>query len=280
MNSISKETIFSLFIPAFSEREKEIFLQWLLEDLFDGKRIQSLSKREGDLLLLSIERINKGEPIQHVTGKAHFYDLILKSDKRGLIPRPETEELVHAALEKAKPSAAIHVLDICTGSGCIPLAIKANRPFWTVEGWDISELALDLAKENCQEQKLEVGWKTVDILSENLPKKNTWDIIVSNPPYIPLADKKDMSPTVVDFDPALALFVEDQDALVFYDRIAKFAFQNLKEAGYLGFEIHHQKGIEIVQILENLGFKEVSLIQDLNNNDRFVWGVKKPLLSD
>lgn len=280
MNPISKETIFSLFIPAFSEREKEIFLQWLLEDLFEGKSLTGIGNLERELLISSINRINEGEPIQHVTGKAHFYDLILKSDKRGLIPRPETEELVHAALGKASPNTAFCVLDICTGSGCIPLAIKANRPLWTLEGWDISEEALNLAQENAEQQGLEVCWKIRDILQSEDSSGNSWDMILSNPPYIPNADKSEMSPTVLDFDPALALFVADDNALVFYQKIGEFAFRYLNPNGFLGFEIHHQKGNEVVQLMERIGFVEVSLIQDLNNNDRFVWGLKKPLFSE
>jgi len=257
----------------WSDREKRTQLSWLVEDLFDKSLQHNLSSEELEQLSKAIDQLNAGKPIQHVTGIAHFYDLTLRSDKRGLIPRPETEELVHRALSYLNTCTHPRVLDVCSGSGNIPIAIKHNHPEAEVLAMELSSEALDLSKLNAEKWKTEIRWLHHDALLE-WPEMEVMDIITSNPPYIPESDKTEMDKNVLDHDPAMALFVPNTDPLKFYKALTENGFMYLKKEGWLAMEIHHSYGEEVKVLGEEAGFQYVEVIQDLNGNDRFVWAKK------
>ena len=239
---------------------------------------------ESDLLFFRsiVKRLLKNEPFQYIVGNAHFYGLELNSDKRALIPRPETEELVEWV--KGVYMDDIQVLnfaDICTGSGCIALALKSIFPNSKISGTDISLEALQLARENASKTGLDVDFKQFSALDEvEYDEKanfqlESFDCWVSNPPYIPEKEKKLMAENVLEFEPHLALFVSDEKALVFYDKIAQMAIKYLKSKGNLFFEIHENLANETKVLLENIGFQNVEIRKDLQGKDRMIKAVKK-----
>ena len=187
-----------------------------------------------------------------------------------MIPRPETEELVEWILLNIKKINP-HVLDIGTGSGCIAITIAKHFHYATVEGWDISDEALEIAKENARLNQVAVQFSKVDVLKEHFSEKK-YDIIVSNPPYIKESEKGIMDENVLQFEPHEALFVPNEEALIFYDRIANIAKKQLNEGGMLYFEINHSKGEDIVQLLKSKNFKDVQLKNDISGNNRMVRG--------
>lgn len=219
-----------------------------------------------------VNRLNNNEPIQYILGRTEFYGLDFKINRSVLIPRPETEELVEWILldiNKINP----HILDIGTGSGCIAIALAKKMRYATVEGWDISEGALAVAKENASLNKVSVQFNNVDVLTTQHTNKY-YDIIVSNPPYIKEHEKEQMEKNVLDFEPHLALFVPNDDALIFYDRIADIAMNQLNNNGILYFEINQAKGYEVVQMLRNKSFANVELKKDISGNNRMVRAMK------
>ncbi len=226
---------------------------------------------ESELLkfLYGIKQLKKNRPIQYVAGKTWFYDIEIKVREGVLIPRPETEELVAWIIQDC--SSMISILDIGTGSGCIPLAVKNKLKDSIVYGFDISQKALGIAKENAALLGLEIQFSAFDILNwELFPQENKFDVIVSNPPYIPVSDKQMMHKNVLDYEPDLALFVSNDDPLVFYKSIVEFAYLNLNLSGKLFLEIHESYGCEIMEVLKDSGFTNIELRQDLQGKDRMV----------
>lgn len=234
----------------------------------------NLEISESELLkfLYGIKELKKNCPIQYVAGKTWFYDLEIKVREGVLIPRPETEELVHWIINDSK--SPLIILDVGTGSGCIPLAIKNKIRDSIVFGFDISQQALDLASENADLLELDIKFSRFDILNwKSFPQENRFDIIVSNPPYIPVSDKKKMHKNVLDYEPDLALFVPNNDPLVFYKSIAEFAYFNLNPCGKLFLEIHESYGTEIIEMLRCSGFSNIELRRDLQGKNRMVKAV-------
>lgn len=215
-----------------------------------------------------IERLQKFEPIQYILGETEFYGLPYVVNQNVLIPRPETEELVELILNENK-SDSLSILDIGTGSGCIAISLKKHLPNSIVEGWDISTGALKVAMLNSKKNLTDVIFNQVDILSD-YPDKMTFDVIVSNPPYVLDSEKSDMHTNVLGYEPHTALFVPDNDPLLFYNRIADVATQLLTNGGKLYFEINRMKGQEISQMLESKNFSNIQLIKDISGNDRIV----------
>ncbi len=239
---------------------------------------------ESDLLFFRsvVKRLLNNEPFQYIVGNAHFYGLELISDKRALIPRPETEELVEWVKEVyLNNSKGLTIVDICTGSGCIALAIKSIFSESKIYGTDISSEALQLAKENANKTGLDVEFKQFSALDEvEYDQKGnfqleSFDCWVSNPPYIPEEEKKLMAENVLEFEPHLALFVPDEKVLVFYDKIAQMALKYLKSNGNLFFEIHENLANETKGLLEKIGFQYVEIRKDLQGKDRMIKAVKK-----
>jgi release factor glutamine methyltransferase len=222
----------------------------------------------------SVKRLKKYEPVQYITGETDFLDLKLKVTPATLIPRPETEELVMWVAEHLN-SSGMHVLDIGTGSGCIALGIKSRNPEVIAEAWDVSDEALKTAKENAETNNLDVKFEKVDILNFEPDEKYTgrYDVIVSNPPYVRESEKELMEKNVLDYEPHLALFVDDSDPLLFYRVIAVIAKKLLKKGGMIFFEINEAFGDETKKLLENYGYSSVEVKKDINGKDRMVKAV-------
>ena len=188
-----------------------------------------------------------------------------------MIPRPETEELVDWVVNSYKENSEIKVLDLCTGSGCIALAIKSQLPKSKISGVDVSKEALSLANENAYNLDLEVTFLEQDILESTLKlSKTKFDCWVSNPPYIPESDKADMADNVLKYEPGLALFVDNHLPIIFYERIAEHGLRHIKKGGSLFFEIHECFGQEVTFLLKNKGYVDVEIRKDLQGKDRMV----------
>ena len=215
-----------------------------------------------------VERLQRFEPIQYILGETEFYGLPFTVNQDVLIPRPETEELVELILNENKETKPC-ILDIGTGSGCIAISLQKHLPEAPVTAWDISEKALAVAALNSKNNSVNVTFNQVDILSD-YPTDHSFDIIVSNPPYVLDSEKKNMHANVLDYEPHTALFVADNDPLLFYNRIADVAIQLLTDGGKLYFEINRAKGQETIKMLENKNFSEIRLIKDISGNDRMV----------
>lgn len=216
-----------------------------------------------------MERIERGEPIQYVLGTARFYGMDLKVDSRVLIPRPETEELVDMIVARFKNREDLKVLDIGTGSGAIAIALSRNLPFSDVTGIDLSEGALQVAWENAADLHARISLIHADIFKW-MPEPDSLDIVVSNPPYIPEEEKSDMETNVLDYEPASALFVPDSDPLLYYRRIAEVASVGLRVDGRIYFEINPRFAEQIKKMLEERGYLDVEVTQDISRRDRFV----------
>ena len=233
------------------------------------KANDAISESQMLLVYKAVKRIANKEPLQYVLGRGYFFGMDLHVSPAVLIPRPETEELVRWMLEIIKPNNhAVHsVLDIGTGSGAIALALKKSQPTWNVSGCDVSKEALQVAERNSKEFQLEVEWKEVDILSQNFPEGN-WNTIVSNPPYIPVSEGSEMRPSVVEHEPHLALFVPENDPLLFYRRILELA-NKCETVNQVFFEIHENYASETLTLGESIGWKG-ELKKDLQGKARML----------
>ena len=225
---------------------------------------------ESDLLFIRtyVHRLKKNEPFQYIHGTTTFFGLELICDKRALIPRPETEELVDWAVEFGPYKT---IADICSGSGCIALGLKSKFSESNVIGIDISTDALSLAKENSKLTNLDVEFIHADVLNINrdlLVKK--WDCIISNPPYIPSNERESIAENVLNFEPEISLFVQNDNPIIFYEAIVKYAKSNLSENGFLFFEIHPDFSVEISDLLKLKGFINIELRKDLQGKNRMI----------
>jgi len=256
------------------EREARSIARIVFEDafhLFDYQSAQPFLPIEK--LQTIQQRLANHEPVQYILGQADFYGLKFNVTPAVLIPRPETEELVYWMLESIEKSN-LKIVDIGTGSGCIPITLKKKMPSAAITGWEISEEALEIAKQNALLNQVEVTFKVVDILKEaNWPSLPKFDIIVSNPPYIPHSEIGLMPKQVTHFEPNLALFVDNQAPLIFYQKIAEFAWQKLNKSGQLFFECNEFNAKEVVLILRQLGFSQVELEKDMEGKERMVRGI-------
>jgi release factor glutamine methyltransferase len=223
---------------------------------------------ESDLLRIRsvVKRLQNQEPFQYIIGELYFADVKLKIDQRALIPRPETEELVDLLTKIGVRFSEI--LDLCTGSGCIALALKSKFRSAKVSGLDLSSEAIALAQENARHTKLDVDFKVADVL--NWKPAQTYDLMVSNPPYIPAHEQAEMQPNVLDFEPHLALFVPDQDPLLFYRHIVELANACLVSDGYLAFELHEKWAQETKSLLDVTDFKNIQIHTDLQGKERML----------
>ncbi|WP_297087270.1 peptide chain release factor N(5)-glutamine methyltransferase [uncultured Draconibacterium sp.] len=216
-----------------------------------------------------VSRLKNHEPIQYILGATEFYGLQLELEPGVLIPRPETEELVQWVCQTQLPKQA-RVLDIGTGSGCIALAIKNEIPDAEVWAVDKSEKAMELAAKNAKTNNLQLHFKQTDILNWQEEHWPQFDVVLSNPPYVRESEKAQMQANVLEHEPELALFVSDNDPLLFYRTIAQFAKDHLKNGGLLFFEINESFGEEMVNLVKSLGFSSVELRRDLENKNRML----------
>lgn len=217
----------------------------------------------------TVGRLLNGEPIQYIFGKARFYGMNLKVTPDVLIPRPETEELVDLIVNDRGGERDLRVLDVCTGSGCIAIALARNLPFSEVDAIDISREALAVARENASELKAAVSFKEGDALRMGADGAE-YDIIVSNPPYIAEHERAEMDRNVLEHEPALALFVPDADPLRFYVVIARYALVALKEQGGLYFEINPLYASDLAGQMKAMGWSDVSILPDMQKKNRFL----------
>ncbi|GAA4087554.1 peptide chain release factor N(5)-glutamine methyltransferase [Mucilaginibacter panaciglaebae] len=218
-----------------------------------------------------LAQLKTGKPLQYTLGYAEFYGLRFKVNPATLIPRPETEELVQWVLDSS-PNTNSSILDIGTGTGCIAISLKKNLTNVQVSAMDVSVDALNTAKENAVLNEVDVNFIEADILNYTSDKK--YSIIVSNPPYVTLEDKIRMHRNVTDFEPHSALFVPEDDPLLFYRAIADFALASLEPDGLLFFEINESFGKETAQLLTDSGFKDVEIRKDLSGRDRMIRSVR------
>ncbi|MDR1881556.1 MAG: peptide chain release factor N(5)-glutamine methyltransferase [Prevotella sp.] len=229
---------------------------------------KELSDKQQKTVADIVARLRNYEPIQYILEESEFFGLRFVVNKNVLIPRPETEELVELILNDNKnKKPGPDILDIGTGSGAIAIALAKRLGDVCVSAWDISREALDVAILNSKINSVNISLEAVDIL-EDYPANKKFDIIVSNPPYVTESEKETMERNVLEFEPRTALFVPDNDALLFHKRIADIAQDLLNPAGKLYFEINRAKGEETVKMLEEKGFVNVALFQDLSKNDR------------
>ena len=217
------------------------------------------------------ERLLQHEPIQYILETAHFYGLEFYVNPQVLIPRPETEALVAMIIEdcKAFPRSDLSILDIGTGSGCIPISLASNLKTAKVCGIDVSPEALKVAKRNASSNSVEITFLQLDILKQET-LHSEYDVIVSNPPYVRVLEQEEMKANVLNYEPHLALFVPNDDPLIFYKKIAALAYTHLKAGGILYFEINQYLGSDTLMLLKDFGFVQVEIIQDFRLNDRFV----------
>lgn len=281
---VYKSTFIHELFSLYDEKEIESFFYIILEQFHNKKRIDLALNPEMEMDALQLLRwetvlseLKKEKPIQYILGETEFYGLRFLVNENTLIPRPETEELVEWIISNSEglrqaqsdKSAKLKLLDIGTGSGCIAISLAKNLQNAEVSAIDVSEKALETANKNAQINEVEVNFILKNILqTEDL--EHQFDIIVSNPPYVRNLEKAEIKPNVLEFEPHLALFVDDNDALLFYSKIAELAKKNLSENGRLYFEINQYLGKETVELLENLGFKEVILKKDIYGNDRMI----------
>ena len=228
-----------------------------------------LNPEQESLLVSALERLSKGEPLQYVIGSTPFCGLTFKVDSHVLIPRPETAELVEWVAQEAAPSGSL--LDVGTGSGCIAISLAHRLPGWKVQGWDISEGALEVARENSRLNGTEVEFRKVDIF--NASESGKFDVIVSNPPYVMESEKSQMEDTVLDYEPHLALFVSETDPLLFYRAIAEFGHKALNPGGRLFFEINPLKVEESKEMLTNEGYHCIEARRDIFGKLRMIKAV-------
>lgn len=228
------------------------------------------SAYQRDLLNFYLEKLKTGMPVQYVLGETEFCGLIFRVDQSVLIPRPETEELVEWVVRESAVDSVI--LDIGTGSGCIAIALKYFMTQADVHACDVLLESLNTARKNAEMNKTRVDFFYMDVLDEN----NTdcrYDVIVSNPPYIPYAEQTEISDHVKNFEPEGALFVPDDDPLVFYRKIAEFAKCHLHAGGKLFFEVHRDFGVACISMLHEMNFQQLEMRKDIAGNDRMIRAV-------
>jgi release factor glutamine methyltransferase len=256
--------------------EIESFFFIVLEAFHDKKRIDLALNPDFEIDTIQIlqwetvlSQLKDQKPIQYILGETEFFGLRFYVDKNTLIPRPETEELVEWIIKDNANTKDLKILDIGTGSGCIAISLAKNIPYATVFAIDVSEKALAVAKKNAQRNDVSVTFLEKNIL-ETEDLEHQFDVIVSNPPYVRHLEKAEIHQNVLAFEPHLALFVEDNDALLFYRKIAELAKKNLSKNGLLYFEINQYLGKEMVELLQQYDFKNIQLKKDVYGNDRMI----------
>ena len=281
MNLKSIKNIFeSEFEDFFKSKEELISQFWMLsEAVFELTRIEFALNPNFTPDIFRIVtfneycgRLKKNEPVQYIIGNAYFYGENFIVDENVLIPRPETEELVQWVLEEMN-ERNYNILDIATGSGCIAISIKNDYNIANVEALDISEKALEVSLKNNLLVNNNVKFHKADALNlvnDKYFKKKKWDIIVSNPPYVKENEKTEIKQNVLDFEPHLALFVEDCDPLIFYRKIMSYAVTNLTDGGKLYFEINQYLKNEMESLALDYGFKQVEFKKDFRGNWRMM----------
>lgn len=274
-----KNTFVQQLIPFYEKEEIENFFYLILKHLKNISRVDlalnpnlEFSENEPKNMAFYLQELKNNKPIQYILGSTKFLGLEFEVNPNVLIPRPETEELIDWIISENKNRTNLKILDIGTGSGCIAISLAKNLKA-EVTAFDISEKALETAQKNADRNQAFVHFIEFDILND-IWEGQQFDIIVSNPPYVRESEKKQIKLNVLDNEPHLALFVSDQDALIFYRKIADFALKHLSENGQLFFEINQYLGKQTVSLLEEKGFKNIILKKDIYSNDRMIFALK------
>jgi len=262
----------------YDEQESSGLFFIVLQNVEASSRMQFLEKQQLEVqeptaaaILSMLEELKTGKPIQYILQEAWFYKMKFRVNPAVLIPRDETEELVHLIIsreQQAMKNPGQALLDIGTGSGCIAISLKKNLPAVEVSAMDISEPALSVARLNAEDHGVTIQFLQADAL--NYTSSKMYDVIVSNPPYVKDDERAAMHANVLDHEPHTALFVRDHDPLIFYRAIATFAMTNLKKGGRLYFEINEYLGAEMIDLVTKVGFSEVELHRDLQGKDRML----------
>lgn len=279
-----QHTFHQVLDGTYGKEEVDSFFYLLIDSFYKVSRMTlalepAFSVNDFELILNALELLKQEKPIQYILGETEFYGLPFKVNGHTLIPRPETEELVSWILNQdPKPNTQnLKILDIGTGSGCIAISLAKQLPNAKVYALDVSAEALKVAKENADLNHVEIEFIEEDILNtqNQIPKTQhlDFDIIVSNPPYVRELEKEFMKPNVLNNEPHLALFVKDEDPLLFYRTITKFAANKLSENGMLFFEINEFLGHDMIQLLVENNFSNIELKQDIFKRDRMIKGV-------
>ncbi|PHS06600.1 MAG: protein-(glutamine-N5) methyltransferase, release factor-specific [Kordia sp.] len=271
----------SLLTAIFDKTEVESFFYLLIDFRLNLSKIYfllnpsvAISAEDVTFFESAIQKLKEEKPIQYILGETEFYGLQFKVNENTLIPRPETEELVDWIIQDQLiiNNEGLAILDIGTGSGCIPVSLAKNLTGSKVTTVDVSAAAIEVAQGNAEVNKVAVSFLNDSILEPEIVNdlKYMFDVIVSNPPYVRNLEKQEIKKNVLAYEPHLALFVEDNDALIFYKKITEYALNHLKNEGVLYFEINQYLGKETVELIESLGFKNVELRKDLSGNDRMI----------
>jgi len=261
----------------YPESEIKALVYYLFEEYLNKSRTdvilnpnQSMSESELLKFNFAIKDLKKGKPIQHIFGYTYFLNKKFKVTAETLIPRPETEELVQLIQTDISKHSNLKLLDIGTGTGCIPISLAIEMPQHQYSALDFKEEIIQLAQENARSHQVNIDFKTLDILQAKISDLPKYDIIVSNPPYVLESEKAEMHQNVLDHEPASALYIPDEKALIFYEKITHLAATNLLKNGRLYFEINETKAQAIVSMLKSFGFYQISIHQDIHQKDRFV----------
>jgi release factor glutamine methyltransferase len=265
----------------YPETEIHSFFHLLLEHHFGTRKVDlalepELLRKEwpGDVFLDGLAELEQERPIQYIIGSTEFAGMTFRANENVLIPRPETEELVWWILETVDDKPSLKILDIGTGSGCIPVSLALKLPGAEVHALDVSKEALELASDNALRLGAEVNFFELDILTaENLT--DHYDVMVSNPPYVRLSEKNEMRGNVLKYEPDLALFVNDEDPLLFYRRIASLGRDSLNENGMLFFEINENLSEKTQELLSDLNFRDIEVKKDIYGKNRMIRAFKK-----
>ena len=259
-------------------QEVQAMIRIICEDIFNYDQVDVALRQESELpdfaqerVTEIIARLRRYEPLQYIVGSARFHGHRFKVTPAVLIPRPETEQLIDMIIDE-NPASDLRVLDMGTGSGCIAISLARALKFAQVDALDVSRDALAVARENAAALKVKVRFFESDILSPQPPAR--YDIIVSNPPYVCWSERESMERNVLDYEPGQALFVPDNDPLLFYKAIAAYAAASLERGGRLYLEINQRFGNEVKRLLEGNGFDEVRIIEDSYGKTRFAAAVK------
>ena len=269
----------------YPENEITAFLRIIFSDVFNLsateiilKENNKLSSEKEKMVCEIVERLKKFEPLQYIIGFTEFYGLKFFVSRDVLIPRPETEELVDLIIKENSDKKNLKILDIGTGSGCIAVSLAENISDALVTAIDISEGALNVAKNNALRNRVDIEYISSDILNfdkTDIPsyfQDRYFDIIVSNPPYVRLSEKEKMQRNIIDFEPETALFVSNDNPLIFYSAVCRFANRHLSESGMLYFEINEAFGTEIRELLVSHGFTDIRVVKDINEKNRIAVG--------
>jgi len=262
----------------YPPEEIKAMMFWLFEEFLGVERVQYLldpnkGMSESDMLKFNfaIKDLKQGIPIQHILGYTWFLGLKLGVNKHTLIPRPETEELVQLIIAREKEKPSLKVLDIGTGTACIPIGLSQAMTQHKYYGIDFKEEILALAKRNAESTAVDLHFIQMDILKDSTENLPVFDIIISNPPYVLESEKAEMHENVVKHEPASALYVENNDPLIFYHRISKIALAHLKNGGRLYFEINENFGEPISDMLSKMQFKNIQILKDFRGRNRFIF---------